>query len=254
MRRRTLQQSEGYQGQQLLETDIMRFVAIIGIVFCITITLANSISSQTQKSVKIQTHLKKLVTVSKEASDEKPDSKPDEPTPTEPSSRAKIQNQGSPQSPGLLLQFQNQETLLDLLASEKIQIFGRAQARGFDLFFIGAVQDDTVCFKGASELPDHLWEIKNYEDQTYFIDLMTKTYPSIRSFSSKQILVCFIDTDLEKRVEKTYSRLQSEGKNGVLSITRSGDVKFQESSSEPAPLTTGVVERTCVKDLKGGIR
>jgi len=166
----------------------------------------------------------------------------DELTPADPSRRAKIQKPPPPQSPGLLLQFQNQEVLLNLLASEKIHIFGRAKATGFDLFFTGAVQDDTVCFEGVSELPDHLWEIKNHEVQTYFIDLMTKTYPSIRSFSSKQILVCFIDTDLEKRVDQTYSQLQSEGKNGVLSITRSGDVEFQKSSSEPAPLTTGVVD------------
>ncbi|MBW1947800.1 MAG: hypothetical protein JRI33_07685 [Deltaproteobacteria bacterium] len=83
-------------------------------------------------------------------------------------------------------------------------------------------------FTGTDSLPQSLWEIKSGKDYAYFLNLMAETYPAIRSFSTKQVLVHFTDTSLENRVEATFNRMQEEEKTGVLSVTRKGDVVFDE--------------------------
>jgi hypothetical protein len=129
---------------------------------------------------------------------------------------------------GLHIQFQTLEDLLMLMVKGKVQLFSRAKAAGFDLFFTAYPQGDTVSFKEAVSHPPKLWEIKSGKDHVYFLALLGKRYPAIRSFPTKQVLVSFSDEDLEHRVEQTMTRLQQGGENGILSITRTGDVVFTE--------------------------
>lgn len=251
MDRLALLSEGGQHDDQVLETDIMRFMAIIGIVFWIIFSLIKSIpfkspesdvragqlvpqsralgippESRINPSVLQDQPLVPADTVKKLISPS--------PLPTIRRNAALPDNQSSgtrqtrAQKFGLRLQFQSLDDLLELMKSGKIQLFGRARTRGFDLFFSGHPQGETVRFTGADSLPQSLWEIKSGKDYAYFLNLMAETYPAIRSFSTKQVLVHFTDTSLENRVEATFSRMQEEEKNGVLSVTRTGDVVFDE--------------------------
>ena len=130
---------------------------------------------------------------------------------------------------GVHMQFHTLDDLLGLMDSNRVRIFCRARATGFDINFEGSPQGNNVSFKGVSSLPSSLWEIKSGKHYTFFLDLLAKTYPAIRSFPTKQVLVSFIDNELESRVEQTLKRFETEGKNGILSITQTGDVVFQGS-------------------------
>ena len=55
-RRLTLLHSETDQDSQALETDVMRFVAIIGIVFWIIFALVKSIPMSDSQTMEIKTH------------------------------------------------------------------------------------------------------------------------------------------------------------------------------------------------------
>lgn len=247
MDRLALLSEGGQHDDQVLETDIMRFMAIIGMVFWIIFALIKSIPFRSPGS---DMQAGQLVPESRALeippeSRIKPSVLEDQPrvpadmgkelilpTPYRNAALPDNQHPGTQQADaqkfGLRLQFQSLDDLLELMKSGKIQLFGRARTRGFDLFFTGHPQGETVRFKGADSLPQNLWEIKSGKDYAYFLNLMAKAYPAIRSFSTKQVLVHFTDTSLENRVEATFNRMQEEEKNGVISVTRAGDVVFKE--------------------------
>lgn len=217
MDRLALLSEGGQHDDQVLETDIMRFMAVIGIVFWIIFALIKSIPFRSPESDMQASQLissRPLPTTCRNAA--------------LPDHQSSGTRQTGAQKFGLRLQFQSLDDLMELMKSGKIQLFGRARTRGFDLFFSGHPQGETVRFKGADSLPQSLWEIKSGKDYAYFLNLMAETYPAIRSFSTKQVLVHFTDTSLENRVEATFHRMQEEEKNGVLSVTRTGDVVFKE--------------------------
>lgn len=217
MDRLALLSEGGQHDDQVLETDIMRFMAVIGMVFWIIFALIKSIPFRFQESDMQASQLissRPLPTIRRNAA--------------LPDNQSSDTRQAGAQEFGLRLQFQSLDDFLELMKSGKIQLFGRARTRGFDLFFSGHPQGKTVRFKGVDSLPQSLWEIKSGKDYAYFLNLMAKTYPAIRSFSTKQVLVHFTDTSLETRVEATFNRMQEEEKNGVLSVTRTGNVVFEE--------------------------
>jgi len=247
MDRLALLSEGGQHDDQVLETDIMRFMAIIGMVFWIIFALIKSIPFRSPGPDMQASQLvpeSRALELLPEAKVRLPVSKDDLRVPAAmskelilptPHRNAALPDNQHPdtqravaQKSGLQLQFQNLDDLLELMKSGKIQLFGRARTRGFDLFFSGHPQGETVRFTGADSLPQSLWEIKSGKDYAYFLNLMAKTYPAIRSFSTKQVLVHFTDTSLENRVEATFSRMQAEEKNGILSVTRTGDVVFKE--------------------------
>lgn len=217
MDRLALLSEGGQHDDQVLETDIMRFMAVIGMVFWIIFALIKSIPFRSPGS---DMQAGQLISSRPLSTPGKNAALPDNQSPGT--------RQTDAQKSGLRLQFQSRDDLLALMKSGKIQLFGRARTRGFDLFFLGHPQGKTVYFKGADSLPQSLWEIKSGKDYAYFLNLMTETYPAIRSFSTKQVLVHFTDTSLENRVESIFNRMQSEEKNGILSVTRTGDVVFKE--------------------------
>ena len=217
MDRLALLSEGGQHDDQVLETDIMRFMAVIGMVFWIIFALIKSISF---RSPEFDMQAGQIISPSPLPTLRRNAALPDNQTPGTRKTGA--------QKLGLRLQFQSLDDLLELMKSGKIQLFGRARTRGFDLFFSGHPQGKTVRFTGADSLPQSLWEIKSGKDYAYFLNLMAKTYPAIRSFSTKQVLVHFTDTRLENRVEATFNRMQEEEKNGVISVTRIGDVVFSQ--------------------------
>ena len=77
-------------------------------------------------------------------------------------------------------------------------------------------------------MPVNLWEIKSGKDRLYFLNQLANENPGIGSFPDKQVFVSFTDTRLEDRIIQTLNRLQQDEKNGTLSITRNGDVMFQD--------------------------
>ena len=219
MDRLALLNSENNDDNLLLETDIMRFLAIIGIVFWIIFALIKSIpfkAPETKLEIIPLIQNKKIVS---DIHSYKNVTKAEK-------NVQKSMNQSSPEFTGIQIQFKSLEDLLTLMKSHKVKIFGNARASGFDLFFEAYPKGENIIFKGTSKLPSKLWEIKSGKDHAYFQDLMAKTYPSIRSFSTRNVFVSFIDMKLEKDLEQDLIKLENEGENGILSITSAGDIEF----------------------------
>ena len=235
------------QEDQVLETDIMRFLAIIGFVFWILFSIVKSIP------FRIPAHDSSLHKVT---SVEKPEPAPamskavikEETFAIKPFAKENVkpvfdqqkkQNAGniskkqeqiakSEKPSGLHMQFYSLDDLLSLMTKGRVRIFCLARARGFELFFEGHSAGGSVTFKGVSVIPESLWEIKSGKDRAYFLEQMTRGNPAIQSFTKQQILVFFADKGMENRLTQRLRQLQEDGKNGILSITDKGDVVFRD--------------------------
>jgi hypothetical protein len=236
MNRFELLRGENTEDDALLQTDTMRFVAIMGIVFWIIFTLIKSIPFHESQLDSIPTPvLEEILPLPPvvEAFRPEPEAiRRDRPvrasdTKPVPEKPAPKQVLDSPQPVGIHMQFRSLEDLFDLMKAEHVQIFGRAKTLGFDLFFAGYPQDGAIKFKAVSSLPPKLWEIRSGKDHAYFLSIISSLFPAVRSFPNRQVLVSFNDEGLEGRLEETVGRLEKEGRNGVLSITRSGEILFQ---------------------------
>lgn len=239
--------SETSGDDQVLETDIMRFLAVIGIVFWIIFSVIKSIPFQAEppvSSAAVQTRAQKpQETVKPEKPKDKPpapetpepeaepapkQAKKKAPTPEKPEKKTEKQAQ-APAVKGIKLEFQSLDAIMRLIQNDRLRVYGQAKATGFDLIFLGEPTGQTVRFKNAREIPREMWEIKDGEAREYFIDLMAKTFPSIRTFPDKQVQVAFLDKELEQRVMQKMERLRETDKNGVLSVTEKGALVFNET-------------------------
>jgi hypothetical protein len=242
---------------------MMRFVAIIGIVFWIIFALIKSIPfhgpdtdlnvdrPMVEKSLgkgKVQSEVQfQAANDGRQFSaqkDESAGSKHREPDMSQ--AQSANRNPGKKEKLprfGVRLQFHSLEDLLELIVNRKVLLFCRAQATGFDLFFTGYPHSDTISFRGAKRVPPKLWEITSGKDHAYFFERMTEAYPAIGSFPSKEVLISFVNKELESRLEQTLTQLTLEGQSGILSITRTGELVFrsphQEQSTNDLKTGTG---------------
>lgn len=213
MDRLALLSDDHSQEDQVLETDIMRFLAIIGFVFWILFSIVKSIPFSIPAH---DSSLHKVTIVEK-------------PEPAPAMSKAVIKEETFAIKPrGLHMQFYSLDDLLSLMTEGRVRIFCLARARGFELFFEGHSARGSVTFKGVSVIPESLWEIKSGKDRAYFLEQMTRSNPAIQSFTMRQILVFFADKGMENRLAQRLRQLQGDGKNGILSITDKGDVVFRD--------------------------
>jgi len=226
MDRLSLLRNEGLQDDQVLETDVMRFVAVIGIVFWIIFAIVKSIPfNSPNKPPSVETNIQEpQLPTSPLAKGARQKPKPSSPLALK---QGPVEKPVAPMKPGIRLQFRSLEDLLTLMRDQRVKIYCRARARGFDLVFAGRPQGQGIGFEAGARLPQSLWEIKSGKDHAYFVDLMTRTYPSIRTFPEKQVFIHFVDTGLERRVVEALERLKKEGRSGVLSVTGKGEVVFE---------------------------
>jgi hypothetical protein len=234
MNRLGLLNAETFQDDQVLETDIMRFMAIIGIVFWIIFSLIKSLPFQNPVAV----HAKKPATVvsvtNPNPAEKEPVSDPQAVVQTEaapPEQTAKKQPNG-PSQKGISLQFQSLEELLSLMETGRVRVFARAVHDGFDLFFEAHGQDSVLRFKKSDTLPPEAWEIRNGKDSQYFMDILAETHPAISGFRTKQVLVSFSDHELASRLDQMLKNFQAEGRSGLLTITGKGETVFKDVSQE----------------------
>ena len=236
MDRLALLRTDTDQDSQALETDVMRFVAIIGMVFWIIFALVKSIpvmDTRTDQDAGIVAEPARpslqhetVSEVSESSSRVQADSQAIIPEKKEEKTRQK----SAPASAvsGINLQFRSRDDLLQLLEAGRVEIYCRARARGFELIFKGGLHAGNVVFKGTDAVPPVLWEIKSGRDYTWFSKRLAETCPAVRTFPVKQVMVAFVDRELEKRVDTEFSRLSQEGKGGVLSVTGLGDMVFEQ--------------------------
>jgi hypothetical protein len=272
--------------EQVLETDIMRFLAIIGIVFWIIFSVIKSIPFQgetTALGTAIQTQPKRL---SPPALPEIPMSTPDTSKPSAVVSKPNMQSEipvtpevkqqpetlqkekmrpefkAQVQSPdqssqkdkpkakepekkpkrrvtsgmrGIRLEFENLEAIMNLIRKNRLAVYGRAKATGFDLIFLGIPMGDAIRFKTARKIPHEMWEIKEGPARRYFVDLMENSFPSIRTFPEKNIQVAFLDETLDQQVLQKLTRLRENNQNGILSVTANGDLIFNDQGLLDSP-------------------
>jgi len=222
------------QDDQVLETDIMRFMAIIGIILWIIFSMIKSMpfkAAETfpeKKSVLIQ--MPEPVNLQKQ----KPEPRQKAETFAQIKTDKSPLKDKPPMQKGVFMQFHARRDLLLLMAKEKVRIFCRAKAKGFDLFFEGFPMEDSVVFKSVSNIPKSLWEIKTGKDRDYFINIISRSFPALRSFTDRRVMVSFTDQELENRVIQKLSRLQKDLRNGILSINASGEIAFYDFENKGA--------------------
>lgn len=204
---------------QSLEVDVMRFVAIIGIIFWIIFAMIKSIPFTHDPKKTIET-IQDLVKTNKPIVENI-----SEPEPV-PEDRPQVK--AKEPLKGLHFQFQSLEDLIDMLKNNKAKIYCRAVNKGFDLIFEGYLSEGILEFKSATDIPKKMWELKNGEDREYFIKELGRTIPDIKSFNMLQVMVLFSDSRIDSKVETMLTKLNQEKKNGILSVSSSGQIKFHE--------------------------
>lgn len=267
MDRLGLLNSDASADDAVLETDIMRFMAIIGIVFWIIFSIvktmpltekragpgeaiapekimASSMPAQTKPAPILKTIPKKTAgPVEKAVKPQVPAiarkpvrqavpqaSQKKAPMPAASAKPKKPERKTAPAGMrGLSLEFKSLNAVMELVRHKKIEIYCRAKATGFDLFFKGIVMKSGISFRSSDSIPQQLWEIKDGEAHAYFLDKIAGAYPAIRNFFEKQVLISFIDKKLEKTVMSRLEQLNKEHKNGILSITGDAKIRFLES-------------------------
>jgi len=205
MDRFALLSGEHQQDDQLLETDIMRFVAIIGIVFWIIFTIVKNIplyepvkGSELKQPEQMKRSLPKPVmqpvvpqkknvtpafSVTGKSDVEKQKARQSETIEEE---KARIQMPSTHR--GVYLQFQSLDDLMGLMSDKRVRIFCRARATGFDIFFEGFALDNSIIFKGTFDVPLNLWEIQSGKDRLYFLNQLADKNPDIVSFPINRYL------------------------------------------------------------------
>lgn len=241
--RKALTSSDNQQDDQLLETDIMRFMAIIGIVFWIIFSLVRMLPEQENmvEEAKIKPVLE---TVDKSIDESTAREKAKEQMPVvDATVSVKLANRpgvlednsqknkiAAATAGGLYLQFASRASLQQLLEKGRVKLFARAGSEGFELLFAARLNQGKIVFTGERILPDALWKISSGRDHDYFLESLEEKFPVIIFFPEKEIFVSFVDDELEKKMDETFFRLKLERKNGVLSVFGSGQIVFR-----PAP-------------------
>jgi len=154
------------------------------------------------------------------------------PAKSEPTETMSAESSQAEEVKGLHLQFRDREALMHLLETGRVVLYAVAKAPGFDLVFRGTAGAKGLRFEGDATLPESLWEITSGKDYRYFMDVIARHFPSLRSFPEKRILLSFPDHSLEEKIEKTFARYSTEGRDGFVSITSSGEVVFEETGQE----------------------
>ena len=237
--RNILASSESQQDDQLLETDIMRFMAIIGIVFWIIFSLVKMLPEEEIAVAEVVESMPIAMTADEVAVEEKQNEDLVSITETVApvvmvdkeivsSEDSERENKVPPMqsAPGLHLQFASRDSIQRLMEEGRIKLFASAKSDGFELMFAGRVIGGEITFIGEQQLPDSLWQISSGPDHDYFLANLAETFPAISSFPEKVIFVSFIDEKLEKEMEKTFLQLQQDGENGILSVSGNGQVVF----------------------------
>ncbi|BBO83088.1 hypothetical protein DSCO28_36540 [Desulfosarcina ovata subsp. sediminis] len=240
---------DNLQEDQVLETDIMRFVAIIGIVFWILFSIVKSIPFQAPEQSSLQPQaISNAIPIENEKqlepkNESKNNTKDREPVrqrnePKE-NSIESLNPINAPQSSeknvkqrGLQLQFNSRDDLLALIHAGKIRAFCRAKATGFDLHFEGFPKDGNLNFKGTAAIPQELWEIKHGQDREWFLSRLDDANPSLKAFPIRQVLIAFTDKKLESNFVERLETLESIGTQGILSIYSKGKIRFKAYKTE----------------------
>lgn len=228
-----------YGEEQVLETDIMRFVAVIGMVFWILFALIKGLEPQaeskqpTTKASVVEQPAKKMDTPENPA---KPRGKiKDAPAQTlmqQPPGKMTDarKQQGETKSPPskkeIRLQFQSLDLLQELIQRGQVELFARARAKGFDLIYSGRVDQTEVRFTKANQLPRKLWQIETGQGYAFFLKELLQDSPALRSFPEKTILVAFSNETFDQQLENKLNNLRQNGKSGILNVTGRNDFEF----------------------------
>jgi hypothetical protein len=216
-----------------LETDVMRFMAIIGIIFWLLFALVRNTGPLEQHDTSdgrcenAVTHPQHVSGISANQASDQPTQpvivkKPVSKTP--PASQAKVATQVQSKSQGLAIEFQSIADLYQLMSAEKVRIYCRIQSAGFDLIFETIVQGNGLNFRSASYLPERLWEIQAGSERNHFVNRLLAAYPSVGALTKRQVLVVFIDPEMDRRIAGLVEEAKATRRSGTITIDGRGQV------------------------------
>lgn len=226
---------------QVLETDVMRFLAMIGVVFWIIFSIVEY--SPPQQSVLTTSYQMDMPSQSIPSDPETLPSEKKEPLQeTEKPGEAEKHIETAAELPkdnptqktqqeqqGLEMQFRSIDDLMALIRQDRVEVFMEAKATGFHLYFAALLQNDEVSFDTIEQLPQKLWEIKSGSDYAYFIERLCAGYPSIKSFSESRVFVFFSDEALEQKFDEKIAELADQKASGTVSITGDGGIIYEKN-------------------------
>ncbi|MBU4012564.1 MAG: hypothetical protein KJ550_03770 [Proteobacteria bacterium] len=217
-----------------LETDVMRFMAIVGIIFWIIFAMVKSLPFQDTKSSQVIKPPPVIVPSSVPTPKPIPEPTPaPEPIP-EPEPTPEPTLTPEPPMPGtqtLTVNFRSIEELKTLMENDKVVIFIETHSQAFDLTFKASIKDGSFSFKGIerNKLPDNLWKILSGIEYNYFKNLIDQAYPVAKASPVKEVYINFKDTELESQIDRLVAELSKQKRYGKIRIDKTGDIEFDEA-------------------------
>lgn len=239
---------------QALETDVMRFMAIIGIIFWLLFAVVRHFPDASSDAGQEVHHEPPAPSVILDRpmpvpspEDSVVEMTPPMPAPSAiPAQAAHVpQKTHAPPSatkdgaPGVSIQFDSLTELHELMHNARVRVFSRFISPGFDLLFEAHGRQGAVQFIRRDRMPDFLWRVQGPTEQAYFTDRLLHAQPALGGFGERQVLVAFEDKALEEEITQTMAHLLAEDRSGVLSIDGQGQVFFYDAVSAPPVSTSG---------------
>ncbi len=249
--------------EQSLETDVMRFIAMIGIIFWLIFSITSAIPqskvetkpehspAQISETTLDQPKIVKTETIKPETVKAdpikhepiKPEIKtpPTQPIVPRPSAvppkpkpapeiqpTRKTEPQPQPQTKTLSIEFKTLDDLLTLLTKKSVTIFCQIKAPGFDLLFRNERlnRERLPIYTSTTNIPPILWEIKETKTRSFFLAALQKNFPATGNFPDRKVFVAFADAEFEQNIEKILHHLRAENRGGTIIINGTGELDF----------------------------
>lgn len=235
---------------RILETDVMRFMAIIGIILWMVFALVKSLPFQETKSsemkpqpgaiAKKQTPPLPPTPPVKTPEPDKPHAEPAPlpsesvapPAPLPEPAREQVREPSPPTRQKVLtVNFSSIEALEKLMRAEKVVIFFETRSSAFNLLYKSVFVSGALTFEGidASHFPGSLWEITSGVEYSHFNQLLKKSAALAKSSDEQHLYVHFMDKEIEHHVETTISTLSQQKRYGKIRIHADGSIQFYEN-------------------------
>lgn len=222
--------------ESALETDVMRFMAIIGIIFWLLFALVRNTTSEEKpdasthrsKQVSMVSQPKRVPATFTKKTTDRPKQIETETKPVDKIPRTvkkQVVEQSQHEQQGLLIEFQSIVDLYQLMTDGKVKVYCRIQSAGFDLVFETLLRNKALQFKSATRLPENLWEIQTGSERDHFMNRLLAAYPSVGAMAQRQVLVVFADPAMDRRIAGLVQQARSAGQDGTITINGQGAVQ-----------------------------
>ena len=216
--------------EHFLETDLMRFVAIIGMVFWVTFAFLPKKSIPIDSGTPSESPTITSKQLDKRFTPEQPAVSLQKNEVSIPPPTKRMVPPLQPQTKGIHLQFADQQTLQKHLKDGVVQLFCKANSPGFSLNFLLQPSSGVLAWQKSMSLPSQLWQIKQEREITFLRAELFRAQPELQTMPKHSFFIAFVDTQLESAMEEKLHQLQQGNQSGSLSITSDRQLIFEPAN------------------------